>query len=142
MKKLLIAVSVIFATTALNAQHDLPYWINVRVTNAIIFTKDSSTSNSQTIDDGDAVSYDKTKLGYMIDFERGIVQIKRRNRVIAKQNIISAQREGSKITLTLNNADAVLEIDLIGRVLVYGYMINGTRTVKISDEFDFVSIIY
>jgi hypothetical protein len=142
MKKLLIAVSVIFATTALNAQRDLPQSVSVRVTEAIVFTKDSSMSNTQTVEDGDVVSYDKTKLRYIIDFEQGIVQIKRRNRVIAKQNIISAQQEDSRITLTLNNADAVLEIDLIKRVFVYGYVINGTRTVKVSDEFDFDSIIF
>jgi hypothetical protein len=142
MKKLLIAVSVIFATTALNAQRDLPQSVSVRVTEAIVFTKDSSMSNTQTVEDGDVVSYDKTKLRYIIDFEQGIVQIKRRNRVIAKQNIISAQQEDSRITLTLNNADAVLEIDLIKRVFVYGYVINSTRTVKVSDEFDFDSIIF
>jgi hypothetical protein len=44
MKKLLISLGIIFATSTLTAQ-SLPNLANIRVKEAIVFYKDSSTTN-------------------------------------------------------------------------------------------------
>ena len=135
MKKLLISLGIIFATSTLNAQ-SLPKTANIRVKEAIVFYKDSSTTNVATIEGDASISYEKSKLQYLIDFANSKFEIRRRGHLIETANIVSVQQDSSRITVKLDVSDAELNIDVQRKVFVYGYVINGLRVVKVSDVFD------
>ena len=135
MKKLLISLGIIFATSTLTAQ-SLPNLANIRVKEAIVFYKDSSTTNVATIEGDALVSYEKSKLRYLVDFANSKFEIRRRGHLIETANIVSIHQDSSRISVKLDINAAELNIDVQRKVFVYGYAINGLRVVKVSDVFD------